>query len=686
MSLTNFVPRCEALILSQAEFLRSRQVSMPTLELAPDETISAIPLSIGHLDLSARKLAGGWELSSGLGWERVKMGVPLRLPLTWPIDNTEYNAPTQSAGLRAKLRRYGSYSDLHLRLPTFAVTTLRRKLQKRPDRAVDKLLAKTSGLTFVALEKDSRLRLTCLDDGGLFDMNLNTEGDSYPWQVPVGYYSTEYAAYVFAWLAHRTGDAAWRDAARQAFAFSLRNLKPYTAISFDHYEFKLMPLLLLLRNFGAETVSDLPLNALLDNLRYDERNYEPVNVACMRIANLSLFDSLAPNPSYKKRAQMWLRTVMRNTTSQGQIQDNFKPASLHNHDLTYHQFSIACLKLALSSRPESWTGPLADGIASAFEAGLAFSNALRRPDGHPSFMGRGCNNIYHIASYLYAASESVCPTRISDSLALLEAHDDLKQGWPSALNTARETRMGWNHCAIPYIGQSLFFLALTQDTLVSEKPPPSSRSSALKRGAFACFEHNGFHAVAYAGGDSYFWSGGAHATGMAGLASLSYYGIPLLGALEYNAADGMWFTDIPIGATTSPNGVFRHRLKQNDDRQASITGPFGAVSYEINESGFVLRVRLHRRKDAVATPLLSFRQDMATLKMESPQRARLTLRDNLALNCDIEAESNPRLHFSKARSNSFGPVQSLLFSVDGQINGWALRLTPVTCQFRDTFK
>jgi hypothetical protein len=608
------------------------------------------------------------------------------MPLTEPTDKTEYKAPLASVGLRAKLKRYGSYSDLHLRLPTFAVTTLRRKLRKRPGRAVDKLLAKTSGLTFVALEEDIRLRLTCLDDGGLFDMNLNTEGDSYPWQVPVGYYSTEYAAYVFAWLAHRTGDAAWRRAARQAFAFSLRNLTPYTAISFDHYEFKLMPLLLLLRNFGAEMVSDLPLNALLDSLRYDEQNYEPVNVACMRIANLALCDSLSPNPSYQKRAQMWLRTVMRNTTRQGQIQDNFKPASLHNHDLTYHQFSIACLKLALSARPESWTGPLADGIASAFEAGLAFSNALRRPDGHPSFMGRGCNNIYHIASYLYAASGSVCTTNLSDSLALLEAFDDPKQGWPAALNTARETRMGWNHCAIPYIGQSLFFLALTQDALISEKPPPSSRSAAIKHGAFASIEHNGFHAVAFAGGDSYFWSGGAHATGMAGLASLSYYGIPLLGALEYSAADGMWFTDIPIGATASPNGVFRHRLRQHGGNRAALSGPFGEVSYEINGDGFVLRVRLRRRKDAVAMPLLSFRQDMATLTMERPERARLKLPHNLALNCDIEATSSPKLHLSKARSNSFGPVQSLMLSADGQINGWTLRLTPATCQDRDTFK
>lgn len=674
-----FSGRCLSLITAQANALRQRQVDMAPIDLGTGETVELRPFPSARLILSARRDGAGWSVSSNGRWKAVEPGRPFRLPLTAPHDDTRYRAPTSANGLKAKMSRYAAYNDLHRRLPIYFLETARRKVASRRAAVVDKNLARQSGLTFVGREAGDRLHLDCLDHGGLFDMSLNTEGDAFPSQVPVGYYSTEFATYVFAWLAQRTGDEKWRRAARLGLAFSMRNLIPYTAVSFDHIEFKLLPLLMLLKDFDPATFSDAAVPDLLAALDYRETDYQPINVLCMRLANLALTERFTPDPTRHKKARRLLRKVARNQTAQGQIQDNFKPASIHNHDLTYHQFSIACLALAIAATPENWDDGIRTAMERVFSEGLAFSRAMARPDGHPSYLGRGCNNIYHIASYIYASTFRGHRGGLSATLALLEAYADETRGWPAALNSERERRMGWNHCAVPYIGQTLFFLTLAHDA-------DEARSSglvepgraALKPGAFACLQDECFHAVAFSGGDSYSWAGGQRATGMAGLASLSFMGIPLLGALEYDGTAEAWLTDLP-SPPDSRNGVFRHRIKLATNA-LRLYGGGRETRYSLDQGHFVIQGRFKKPAQNRPVRLLTFREDTAHVALAGELCAEISLHDGNWLHLSVSAGDGAQVSLSPSLGNSFGPVRSLMLN-DPDLapeQQWTLVLRPIS--------
>lgn len=667
------------LITSQAEALLQRQVDLGSIKIAAGETLEFRPFPSAKLTLSARRDKVGWSVSSNGAWQAVMAGKPFRIALTEPKDDTRYRAPKTASGLKAKVSRYASYNDLHVRLPIFFLETARRQMTSRRAPVVDRHLARQGGLTFVAREAGDRLNLECLDHGGLFDMSLNTEGDAFPGQVPVGYYSTEFATYVFSWLAQRTGDEKWLRATRLGFAFSMRNLVPYTAVSFDHYEFKLLPLLMLLKDFDHTTFSDVAMSDLLAALDYRETDYQPINVLCMRLANLALTERFAHDPSHQKKAHRLLRKVAQNQTVQGQIQDNFRPASIHNHDLTYHQFSIACLALAIAATPESWDDDFRSSIETVYSEGLAFSRAMVRSDGHPSYLGRGCNNIYHVASYIYASAVGGQFGGLSSTLDLLEAYADETRGWPAALNSEREGRMGWNHCAVPYIGQTLFFLVLAHDA----GETPSRRSAeldrpALKPGAFACLRDERFHAVVFSGGDSYSWAGGCRATGMAGLASLSFMGIPLLGALEYDATAKAWLTDLPT-PPDSKDGVFRYRI-QPVTNGLRLMGGAWETHYSLNQGHFVIQARFKKPAPDRPIRLLTFREDTAQVALSGKMEAEITVHNGHRLRLSVSAGDRAHVSLSPSIGNSFGSVRSLLLNDPDPApkQKWALVLRPIS--------
>ena len=114
-------------------------------------------------------------------------------------------------------------------------------------------------------------------------------------------------------------------------------LNPLTRISFDHYEFKLTPLL-------EEIIIDKKQNNKFDKLRkYIKpllwREYSPVNVFALRILNLSLYRFIA-HKANKLHFLICYLVLKFNQKNSGLISDNFSGVQTNNIDLTYHQFSL----------------------------------------------------------------------------------------------------------------------------------------------------------------------------------------------------------------------------------------------------------------------------------------------------------------------------------------------------------
>ena len=678
MKNSNLIEAMNSLILKQAEFLSSRQVYVKPLRLSPGQTVDLVPFLNTKLTIVVNQNDGVWSISSGDLLKDIELGKPFRLPLTHPVDKTSPSVRPKAKGIEAKLRRYSKYPDLHIRVPVFLFSKFNQKLRKQRQISIgkhsyrDQSLKFESGLTFVAIESKDSLVLECLDDGGIFDMNLNTEGDTYPAQVPVSYYSTEYAAFVFFWLWQRTKDEKWREAAKNAVDFSLRNLRPYTNVSFDHFEFKILPLLLVAREFDISELIDQETDEYLNHVSYAEHNYAPINVYCMRVANLALSDHLSHSNEGEKKAEQYLSIVARNLTAQGQIQDNFKPASLYNFDLTYHQFSIACLSIALTSFPNGWDDALRETMVKMVEAGVDFSMAMTRPDGHPSYMGRGCNNIYHLASYLFAlvAAEKNYLIDLSKIIKLLGQFNDQQLGLPSALNHEREKRMGWNHCAVPYIGQTLFFLALAIDKLELRRGKtghavgPSERPALTDCNPFSILQSEKFHLVVFSGGDTYSWCSGSHVVGIGGVASLSYEEVPLTAALEFSDIDQRWSSDLPNECNAPPEGVFKNKIIKTEN-EIDVLGKHFFAKYSLNSNALKIEYDVSQRKEWNEFQFLTLRDDTVRIENLGDQRLILETISGARLIVTLNTYASSTISLKPKLSNSFGPCRSIVVLQNG---------------------
>jgi hypothetical protein len=182
-----------------------------------------------------------------------------------------------------------------------------------------------------------------------------------------------------------------------------------------------------------------------------------------------------------------------------------------------------------------------------FLAGVGFSLACLTPDGEVAYMGRGANNIYHMASAIAAFSHAARRVRSIDpaSSARLGRAAHLVFEYlgrarrpdgmlPVAVNDRIDLRMAWNHCHTPYDALSSYFLAraaadrVELDNREREGQVPAEVVGRFERpgdGRFTFVTRPGYYATHFAGAErSYWWSAPNHFTGAPGLAMLGISG------------------------------------------------------------------------------------------------------------------------------------------------------------------
>lgn len=413
--------------------------------------------------------------------------------------------------------------------------------------------------------------VSVLDHGGILDDNPNVEGHALPARVMAHYYADTYAAYLFLRRGFEDQDGDSVEAGLKALRFATNSMQSYPrGPVWMHNEFKnagLLECAILLESRG-----ELPgwLRAFCGQLKCDF--YQPVNVYALRYYWKTLQNSLIGKEDRGRREQC-IQVLQANQSEDGLILDNNPPIYQHARDLTYHQYSLACLAGAIEAQPGNTE------IETIFIKGCEFTKRTMLSNGELSYNGRGANNIYHLASALYAfgLARKRFGFEVSGVDAVLErlAEFQLEDGsLPTALNAYSKERMGWNHCRTPYNALSGFLLKKAADTGLFEgaegKCDDEANAYCLDSG-YSIFRRSNYEAVFFSGlGESYVYSASSR-TGVGGLAMLLLKGrSPLTLILNRSLRDnGLLATDLPtiqieeerfepIGGTlkSTDNGVF----------------------------------------------------------------------------------------------------------------------------------
>src|SRR3989338_586924 len=141
--------------------------------------------------------------------------------------------------------------------------------------------------------------------------------------------------------------------------------------------------------------------------------------------------------------------LKKNQTKEGLIHDNNREDYKDAHDLTYHQYSLACLASSLNYINNR-------KVKEIFSKGIDFSSKIVLPNGEIAYNGRGANNIQYLASAIYAfkvASDILNDDKYKSLSYLMlnqlkkwQLHDGLI---PIGMNKHLNRRMAWNHCLTP---------------------------------------------------------------------------------------------------------------------------------------------------------------------------------------------------------------------------------------------
>jgi hypothetical protein len=553
-ALDNCYKKLEHVTSTLANYLYDNQVNIHDIVINP---IREKKVFIEHLKPLNSNLKVHWSFKQEDGcwyyrnndWHLITEQSLIRLPV-YDVENPQNDACEQIGLHQSNQQKFAKYlrADIFLRVRGYLrkkIHLLRFGHKKSPhtkSSSVD--LIHHGGVTFEVMEisDGGSLILNCLDYGGIYAHDLNSEGKWLPDQVPVSYYATEYAAYVF-WAQYKcTREEKWLDAVEASMKHFLLNYQPYTTIAFDHFEFKIMPLALLVAELQEQqilTELSYSIQSLLSN---DWHTYSPVNVYALRLSNIYLLERLGV-PSSNSVSNICLKMLEDNQSISGLIEDNNSGARIDNCDFTYHQYSLACLSLAsdMTDNPR---------ISALLEKGLDFSDYIKLGDGHVSYYGRGSNNIYHLAAYAYAASTTGNGAKkVEDILELLLPYLTKNSGLPTALNTGIKSRMAWNHCSVPYNAMTAFFLTLCMKRLRNNKIPqqvPQRGHHNLKSADVFRLESNYGIAIFTKGSDIFTWSDGAQRVGLGGLCGFSIGNINILLSLGYSSADDTWTSDFPL--------------------------------------------------------------------------------------------------------------------------------------------
>ncbi|MHC4954437.1 MAG: hypothetical protein ACYTGZ_11165 [Planctomycetota bacterium] len=453
--------------------------------------------------------------------------------------------PSLKGRVKAMLRNLG---------PVTAALRVVQRLVERPDPPTD--LTTSEGVTWRLDKFDPVARtvaVSCYDRGGIFDFQLNAEGVTYPPQVAGNYYADAYSLYAMAWLGIARGQQDWLDAARDAFDFLLRIYPQYApaGMVWHHSDFKNPAIL--------ETVETLlkPSGNLDDGRaarwealakQWKEDAYNPTNVFALRYhGQAALLGS--GRKTDRTRLDESLERLDRDQTAEGLMHDNAETYR-DAHDLTYHQYSMACLAQGLA-----WFDT--EEARRILIEGVKMSLALTTPDGEVAYVGRGANNIYHSASAIlsFESAARLLETEEPDIAARMRraAHLVLQRLlrfekkdalFPTAMNERHEERVAWNHCSTPYNALSAAMLLKSAALATPERdadamvPMEEPRSCTVAPDSgYAAASHGGLYAVFFAGCDkSYAWSDGRHHTGAAGLANIGVAGTGPLWPIADEAA------------------------------------------------------------------------------------------------------------------------------------------------------
>ncbi|MBC8386333.1 MAG: hypothetical protein H8E09_00660 [Gammaproteobacteria bacterium] len=461
-------------------------------------------------------------------------------------------------------------------------------------------LSNKEGISFRILPGtlDREFILECYDQGGIYDEHLNAEGITYPSQVPGNYYADAYSLLLFMRLYEQEHDNKWLEAAESSWSFLKRIYPQYkpAGIVWHHSDFKNAGLLEFINQYSKK----YPQFRWGDEPLVEDR-YEPTNVFALRYHWKSIAIKLGRNEESLKFINADLLHLINDQTLDGLYHDNISTYP-DAHDLTYHQYSTACLGQGLLHRDDP------DGLDSFMKA-VTFTLNVLGPDGEPAYTGRASNNIHHSASTILAFHIASKFTDDQEFIAQLQRGAikiaervkkyQLPNGMiPTGLNHEIAQRMAWNHCETPYNGLAGYFLLRSLDFLDDSKvsttqlPLEKTQQWLANDAGFATISDGQQYLVIFSGcAESYGWSEDRHKTGCAGIALLGELkNTSVTPCLDYDITHSELVSDLPEINGKSPFG--RGQLKIINGSTITLTLHYGEAfltrKYQLNQGKLVL--------------------------------------------------------------------------------------------------
>ena len=429
-----------------------------------------------------------------------------------------------------------------------------KKIQNRfyPEPKVE--LSYAGGLSFrIILNDQKKYVLESYDNGGVFDEFVNAEGISYPAQVPGNYYCDAYSVIVFLKMYDTTGEEKWLDAAKRSYKFLARIYPQYqpASIVWHHSDFKNAAILELLLTGAGNKINFTWASECL----YEDR-YEPTNVFALRYHWKSALAKLSGSTKHGEDASRDLEILEKDQTQQGLFHDNITTYP-DAHDLTYHQYSTACLGMGalISNDSKAW---------QLFNKAVNFTLNFTGPDGEPAYTGRASNNIHQSASAILAFHIAAQhPENKSKKGAFVKAafriaermHQfQLENGMlPTCLNKFVDKRVAWNHCETPYNALVAYMLLRSMEisdscSEFSNIPLEQNNEFVANDSGFASISNKHAYAVVFGGCDrSYGWSENRHVTGCAGIALFGFQKhSSLTPCLDFKVPEKIVISDLPV--------------------------------------------------------------------------------------------------------------------------------------------
>lgn len=421
-------------------------------------------------------------------------------------------------------------------------------------------LAMSEGVTFrfCKQEKQENIFLCeSYDEGGIFDEYVNAEGLSYPNQVAGNYYADAYSCLVFERLFRVTEDEKWLQASLASQRFTQRVYPQYkpASIVWHHSDFKNAAI--VEDQMSSRTVSSVI--KPWDIRKFYEDRYEPTNVFALRYHWKSVLAKLNNDKELLRSAKNDLEKVEVDQTEDGLFHDNIATYP-DAHDLTYHQYSTACLGMGLlqSDDPNGW---------KMFNSAVRFTLQAMSPNGEPAYTGRASNNIHQSASAILAFAIAASRTENVEErdmflkgisvMAIRLKSFQLETGMlPTAMNTYVNKRMAWNHCETPYNGLVAYMLQRAAGIVESLSESENKTLLPLEKkhiwlandAGFASMGDGEQYLVCFAGCDrSYGWSEDRHVTGCAGIALFGNNSSKsILPCLDVSIPDEVVISDLPL--------------------------------------------------------------------------------------------------------------------------------------------